>query len=378
MKKLLFSLLVCISTLTSFAQVHYDGPWSTGAQGTCFCCDPNFSLPTNPPIYTNFIHGIGTSPDTLSCKGTNSLFTLECSSAKYNWTVSPALTFNGQGTSKIDLVSASVAGTTYTICVTITCGNKSVKACKQVYSKECCDCSGLPQSFNITGPQFYCISTPCNQTFTYTAPNFGVKPCFSYDWVVKNPNGGTVTIGGQGANTIEFPCTAITIPGSYTISLTIKCGTKTVTSTITLIACAKPDPLFTASIVTASTVTLSTTLAGCTNYWYLVKDNDNSDDYTSGDIILAPSPLTTNPATFTGLVAGQHYIAYHFAVCNCGPNGKACWSWTNLPFSPQPPHLQKAIGGKKGEIMSQKSMDNQLVIPQEFKKTLPKLDLPND
>lgn len=88
------------------------------------------------------------------------------------------------------------------------------------YPKDCFCCDGvynLPEAPEISGPQ----STSCEKPITFT-----IKPCkgTSIQWSVS-PN---ATFSGQGTNsiTINPPYTA----SSYVVSVTIRCGEKTVTS----------------------------------------------------------------------------------------------------------------------------------------------------
>jgi hypothetical protein len=118
MKKLLFALLVCIASLTSFAQ---SGAWDSNAQG-CFCCNGLYNLPTKPLVE---------GPVTLDCAGGGKYCTDACPTATYSWSVSPTAPFTGQGT-KCIILGGPLTPSAYTITVTISCGNKSVSNSKVV------------------------------------------------------------------------------------------------------------------------------------------------------------------------------------------------------------------------------------------------------
>ena len=228
-----------------------------------------------------------------------------------------------------------------------------------------CNCKELPQAPVISGPTCFCLPKPCNQTLTYSVPNYGGRPCFSYNWNVTNANGQPVTVAGQGTNQINFNCSGLTA-GTYNIKVTIRCEDKVVTSTIQLVVCKKPDPAFSMSS-NGSSVTF-TSASGCNNYWFLVKDNDNNCAYTSGETYQF---LSTNPATFTGLVNNQQYVVYHFVSCKCG-NSCYCWSSKRMCFKWLPSQMMKTANGAKGvELINEKSLNTLGEIPKEFKKDLP-------
>jgi hypothetical protein len=229
-----------------------------------------------------------------------------------------------------------------------------------------CNCKELPQSPVITGPGCFCLSKPCDQIFTYSVPNYGSRPCFSYNWNVTNANGQAVAVTGQGTNQINFNCSGLSA-GIYTIKITIRCEDKVVTSTVQLVVCNKPDPAFTMSS-NGSSATF-TSASGCNNYWFLVKDNDNNCAYTSGETYQF---LGTNPATFTGLVNNQQYVVYHFVSCKCG-SSCYCWSSKRMCFKWLPSQMMKTAGGAKGvELLNEKVSNNLNEIPKEFYKELPK------
>jgi hypothetical protein len=228
--------------------------------------------------------------------------------------------------------------------------------------EECCDCSHIPQKPPITGPTCFCLPHPCNQTLTYSVPNFGGLPCVSYTWNI-NP---IVAFNGQGTNQISFNCSALAA-GTYTITVTIKCSGLVFINTIQLVVCDKPDPAFTMSS-SGNSVTL-TSASLCNNYWLLVNDNDNNCAYTNGEPYQF---LATNPATFTGLVNNQQYVVYHFVMCKCC-NNYNCRSSKIMCFKWLPSQLTKIGNGAKGvELLSEKEILKAEEIPAIFRKDLPK------
>ena len=226
----------------------------------------------------------------------------------------------------------------------------------------CCDCSLLPNQFSISGPTCFCLSNNCNTVLTYNAPHLNPN-CFKYSWKVSP----SVPFTGQGTEHVTINCKDLK-PGTYTITCTISCGGKAVTSTITLTVCAKPSPAF-SMVSNGSSVTLNATGAShCKDYWFLVTDKDNNCAYTSGETVQF---LAGNPVTFTGLVNNQQYTVYHFVICQCG--NCICWSYQIMCFKWLPAQLMKTARGAKGvESISDKESDNLNGIPAEFKKELPK------
>jgi hypothetical protein len=230
----------------------------------------------------------------------------------------------------------------------------------------CCDCSRLPQKPVISGPTCFCLSKPCDQMLTYNVPNYGGQPCFTYEWSVKNAAGGAVNVAGQGTNQIKFNCNSLQA-GIYNITVIIKCGGRVVTNTIQLIVCNKPDPGFSMSS-NGNDVTFTSLNTG-TDYWFLVKDNDNNCAYTAGETYQFSA---TNPATFTGLVNSQQYTVYHFVFKKCGENC-FCWSSKMMCFKWLPSQMMKTANGARGvESLKEKELLKLDEIPAQFKKDLPR------
>jgi hypothetical protein len=231
--------------------------------------------------------------------------------------------------------------------------------------EEACDCSKLPHQFAISGPKAFCQPKNCNNTtLTYTAPAMPTGECYKYDWSVSP----SVPFTGQGTNQIHLACKDLK-PGSYKITVRITCGDKTVTNTIPLTVCAKPDPSF--SITTSGAgANLTPIGAASGHYWWLIEDNDNSCSYTSGDGFVTPSPITTPTAAFTGLINNKQYVVYHLAYNDC--NGVRCYSLQIMCFKFLPP-LRANPTAKPAELqsISQKEVDNLRDLPQELVKQLP-------
>jgi hypothetical protein len=173
MKKLFLSMLLsCITIIAAFAQEQSNASMSkqdmqakalSGSVSNipeCFCCGDAFNLPDKP-----YIKG----PKQVNC-GTSATFsTPSCPSATINWTVSPAVAgVTGNTTTNFTIPATATAGT-YTVTLTIRCGNKMVT-----------------NSFVlvITAPQ------TCNPAFTFT--------------YTLLPNGTTVNI-----NTVPDPSTQV-------------------------------------------------------------------------------------------------------------------------------------------------------------------------
>lgn len=133
MKNFLMAFIALIGiTFQSNAQTT-DNNWITNVPTTkCFCCDNKyFNLPNLPPI---------TGPTSINCNVSASYSTIACPGATITWAISPAKPFTGQGTSTITLNPAHVPGT-YTISVTIRCGDKIVKNQLVITIKEQPNCT---------------------------------------------------------------------------------------------------------------------------------------------------------------------------------------------------------------------------------------------
>jgi hypothetical protein len=113
MKKIFMIIAGCFLVFNSLAQ----SPWSTQIPETCFCCGTDiYKLPAVPPIK---------GPQSLRCDTLATFSTQDCKGAAYNWTVSPSVSFSGQGTNSIK-INPPFTAAQYVITITITCGKKSV------------------------------------------------------------------------------------------------------------------------------------------------------------------------------------------------------------------------------------------------------------
>jgi hypothetical protein len=232
--------------------------------------------------------------------------------------------------------------------------------------EEACDCSKLPQQFTIAGPQFFCKPKNCNNiTLTYTAPTMPAGECYKYQWSVSP----AVPFSGQGTNQIRLACKNLQL-GAYKITVRITCGDKTVSNTIPLMVCAKPDPSFSIT-TTGAGANLTPIGAASGHYWWMIEDKDNSCSYTSGDAIIAPSPVTTPTAAFTGLINNKQYLVYHLAYNDCGNIAK-CYSLQIMCFRFLPP-LRAAADAVAEPIqaISKKDVDRLNELPQNLVKQLP-------
>lgn len=232
--------------------------------------------------------------------------------------------------------------------------------------EEACDCSKLPQQFTIAGPQHFCKPKNCNNTtLTYTAPTMPAGDCYKYEWSVSP----AVPFSGQGTHQIHLACKDLNL-GSYKITVKITCGDKTVSNSIPLTVCAKPDPSFSIT-TTGAGANLTPLGAASGHFWWLVEDKDNSCSYTAGDAIIAPSPVTTPTAAFTGLANNKQYLVYHIAYNDCGNHFK-CYSIQIMCFRFLPP-TKAADPSAAGHLqtISQKDVDNLNELPKNLVKQLP-------
>ena len=133
MRTFLIAFIAMLSiTFQSNAQVA-GNDWISNVPTTkCFCCDNHiFNLPTVPPI---------SGLTSIDCNASASYTTLSCPGATIFWTIAPAIPFTGQGTSTITIHPIYTAGS-YTISVTIRCGDKIVKNSIVVTIKDDPKCS---------------------------------------------------------------------------------------------------------------------------------------------------------------------------------------------------------------------------------------------
>lgn len=134
MKKVLLATIYMLTLmLHSMAQKETAAKgWETQIPKDCFCCnDKIYNLPTTPPI---------SGPDQVACDSSASFSTYNCPGAQVQWTVSPATAISGQNTSTVTL-SPTYTATSYTLTVTIKCGNKTVTNQKTVKIKIIQNCT---------------------------------------------------------------------------------------------------------------------------------------------------------------------------------------------------------------------------------------------
>ena len=174
MKKLLFTIISSFAlTMGAFAQKGQE--WVTQVPQDCFCCNEKiYNLPAKPPI---------SGTDYLSCDSAYNFTTMKCPGAQVLWTVSPAANISGQTTPTLTL-SPVYTASSYTITVTIKCGNKTVTNQKVVKVKKVENCS----------PKFTIILTELpNGLFQIDAKPQTTAGVQHYWGVLGNGNGATCT-----------------------------------------------------------------------------------------------------------------------------------------------------------------------------------------
>lgn len=333
----------------------------------CFCCDGAYNL--TPPVISG--------PDTVKC-GTTATFTwpYECTGVVVgrNFSPFPVGTMGGGNNNSAWLnIPAGYTGT-ITLTVSYNCGGKSITS-QKVFTVVCCDCK-LPPKFDIAGPRALCVGGNCKDEYEYTVPNMNDGKCYTYNWNISPAVRG---LSGQGTNSIRIKCKDLAA-GTYTITTQIKCGDKVVNSTATVIACQKPSPTFapqpSPTNPSAGVLVPGTTYSN--HFWYIVEDNNNDGQFTTGENVIGP--LTGSTANFSNLVVGKRYVFYHFAMNQC--EGFACWSSTYSSYSFNPSSMRVASNGtEEGKPMlqklSEKTIDLLKDIPAELLKKLPadKIDM---
>lgn len=181
MKKLLSVVIVFVSFITNtMGQTE----WDTQIPKDCFCCNEKiYNLPVKPPIVGN---------TKLSCDSVGRFKTFVCPGATYQWTVTPSISFSGQGTANIT-INPPFNANQYTVSVTIKCGQKAVTNSIQFFVSS-------PQN-NIPN---YSATLIENNNGTYTVianpqAGAGVNQWWILNEVASCPNG-AVTNSNSGWN----------------------------------------------------------------------------------------------------------------------------------------------------------------------------------
>ena len=171
------SLLTIISSLvlvlSAFAQKGQE--WITQVPQDCFCCNEKiYNLPAKPPI---------SGPDYIACDSAYNFTTMKCPGAQVLWTVSPTANISGQTTPVLTL-SPVYTASSYTITVTIKCGEKTVTNQKVVKVKKVENCS----------PKFTIVLTELpNGLFRIDATPQTTAGVQHFWGVLGNGNGATCT-----------------------------------------------------------------------------------------------------------------------------------------------------------------------------------------
>ena len=189
-------------------------------------------------------------------------------------------------------------------------------------------CEAMPSSININGASCFCWEKNCNQSLGYNIqlpPALQNCSALQIAWTIS-PN---VPFSGQSTNQINVNCKDLK-PGVYVIKVTLKCQSKTISSSFTLTVCEKVDPGFTATSNGSSLVLNATPPSPGQHYWFLVKDNNGDCNYQNGEQIQqGNSPIFQ----FNGLATNQQYVLYHVVFNSCNPtcycisSKRLCFKW---------------------------------------------------
>lgn len=229
------------------------------------------------------------------------------------------------------------------------------------YPDCCCDCNKLPQRIAISGPTCFCWSRNCKEKLTYSIPKYdGPAGCFQYSWSAKP----AIEMSGQGTNQIGVNCSALK-PGNYTISVTISCGRRKVTSSLPLTICAKISPAF-STTMSQQVASFTPADPSGSHYWLLVTDNDNNCNYSWGEPITV---VNGNPATANNLQVNKSYVMYHVVSNQCGKSCE-CWSYQTLCFKWSPAQYKRAA--KVGKQADGPTMEGLESLPEALRKELQK------
>jgi hypothetical protein len=194
MKNLMLFLFLAVTAISASAQTgtpDYDSNIKE-----CMCCQPYYNLPKTPPI---------SGPTHVSCTTSPVYSTTTCPGANIVWTVTPAIAFTGQGTPSIHITGAILVSS-YTVTVTISCGNKKVSNTIQVQveqAKPCCP-DFLLSTQEISATLFQVNGTP-----SASCPTLG----FQHFWVLSQISNcsGTGTVGMSGW-TLGYTAAGAAIP----------------------------------------------------------------------------------------------------------------------------------------------------------------------
>ncbi len=159
--------------------------WTSNVQNKCFCCGEFYNLPVPPPI-------IGATVS--DCNKSLIYSTTTCPGANITWSISPSLSFSGQGTNSISIAGPINPGS-YTITLTIRCGNKTVTNQLQVIIREDKQCR----------PDFLVSVTELpNGNYQVNANPTPPLPAgvYYHAWILEQVTGcpGTVTAASAGWN----------------------------------------------------------------------------------------------------------------------------------------------------------------------------------
>jgi hypothetical protein len=247
-----------------------------------------------------------------------------------------------------------------------------------VKCKDCCDDLKAP-IITTTSPSFFCLGKPCDQIFSYSIQDYPNTCPVKFQWTVTSESSGGINLSSANTSKTSFNCSALK-PGVYTISVTVFCKSKQLTSSTKLTVCEKPSPNF-SQMSDGSDVTFNAVWGG-ENYWMLYEDNDNSCLVSTGDKPHQYNDWKTPvQQVYNGLQAGKSYIIVHYAVNRCGADGRQlcyslksmCFKWfpammsKQSPNTPQSPTSSAQNGLQK---ISEKEM-NISEMPASMLKSLP-------
>lgn len=244
-------------------------------------------------------------------------------------------------------------------------GNITASNASLANSKDCCcNCPDLTKPPVIQGPTCICKSRACEESFTYSVPPPTNATCVTYEWSAT-PN---IKITNSETNTISIPCKLFN-HGKYTIKVKITCDGKSVIASLPITVCGKLPANFSMAS-NGSNATFQSNATSATNYWVLVKDDDNNCVYSNGETI---EPLISTPsASYSNLANNQQYTMYHFVYNDCS-EGCGCLSIQIMCFKWLPPNLMKTTG----EIPSFNEISNKTIqsmeeLPVALRQKLPK------
>jgi hypothetical protein len=185
--------------------------------------------------------------------------------------------------------------------------------------KDCCNDLKAP-IITSSSPRSICLTDTCSQTFSYKIQDYPTDCPVRIQWFVTSESGTQISVASD-KQAISFSCKNLK-PGTYTISVTVYCKDKKLTSTRTLTVCQTPNAKF-KSDDDVSNYTATTTTPAQQDYWIMADDLDGDCKLSLGDVAhsINGTPMDWTSGTsisFTNLAPEKSYLILHISINQCG------------------------------------------------------------